>query len=490
MILKSVKKVETNVHELEVSISPEDFEAAIVKVFNKQKKRIAVPGFRKGKATRNMIERFYGENVFYEDALEEIYPKTVSDAIEEAKLETVDAPHDVEIKEIGKNGVELTFKVTVKPEVELGDYKGIEAVKLDVSVSDADVDAEIERLRERNSRIITVEDRAAQNGDIVVIDFDGYVDGVAFDGGKAENHSLTLGSGQFIPGFEEQVCGHNVNDEFDVNVTFPEDYGAAELAGKAAVFKIKLHEIKIKELPEVDDDFAKDVGEDYETVDDLKAGVKKELEEAKQANADRDFESKVLEKLADLVKAEIPEVMFKNRAEDNLNNFAQRIGQQGIDVDTYLHYMGVTRERLESDMYDQAKVQVKIQLALDKIIELEKIEATDEDIEAEYKKLADTYNMDVDKVKKLVDAKALSADVIHEKAAKFVVDNAKPLDKEPEAPAKKPAAKKTAAKKAGEAGDGEEKKPAAKKAAAKKPAAKKAASKKETAAEAGEESAE
>ncbi len=470
MSLKSVKDAEINVKELEISISAEDFEAAIAKTFNKQKSKINIPGFRKGKATRKMIENLYGAKVFYEDALEEIYPDTVNAAIEEAGLEPIDAPYDVDIKEIGANGVEITLKVTVKPVIELGDYKSIEAVKPDSEVTAEEVDAEVNRLLERNSRTITVEDRPAQNGDIALIDFDGYVDGVAFEGGKAENHSLTLGSGQFIPGFEEQVCGHSVNDEFDVNVTFPEDYGAAELAGKEAVFKIKLHEIKVKELPELDDDFAKDIGEDYETVADLKAGVEKDLLEGKQANADRAFESSVLEKLADLVNAEIPEVMFSKKAEENLNNFTQRISQQGIDLDTYLQYMGMERSAVEADMYKQAKMQVKVQLALDKIIADENLTASDEEIEAEYTKLAETYKMDANTIKQFVNTAAMSSDIVRQKAADLVKNSAKAIKEEKKEEEKKPAAKKAPAKKKADGEEAPAKKPAAKKAPAKKKA--------------------
>jgi trigger factor len=308
-MLKSTNKTGTNAYELEVSISAEVFEDAIVKAYNKQKKNISVPGFRKGKATRHMIESLYGKGVFYEDALETVYPDAVESALKESELKVVD--YNVEVKEMGQNGVELLVKVTVKPEdIEVGEYKGLEAVKAESVVTDEEVDAEINRLLDRNSRIITVEDRAAQNGDIAVIDFEGFVDGKAFEGGKGENHSLTLGSGQFIPGFEDQIIGHNVNDEFEVNVTFPEDY-APELAAKEAVFKVKIHEIKFKELPELDDDFAKDVGEDYETVDDLKNGIKQDMLRHKEEHAQTDFEEELLKKIADNLKAEIPQVMIE-----------------------------------------------------------------------------------------------------------------------------------------------------------------------------------
>ena len=268
MSLKSSNKVETNVYELEIEIGAEEFKAAVLKVFNKKKNTILVPGFRKGKAPLSLIERTYGKNVFYEDAVEMLFPEVMAEAYQEGGIKAVDNPYDFDMKEIGEDGVSFTVKVVVKPEVTIAIYKGLMAEKSDTQVTQSEIEAEINRMRERNSRTIAVEDRPAENGDITVIDFEGFVDGVAFDGGKGDNYSLTLGSGSFIPGFEEQIIGHNLNDEFDVNVTFPEEY-APELAGKAAVFKVKLHEIKVKELPEADDDFAKDVGE-YETAEEMK----------------------------------------------------------------------------------------------------------------------------------------------------------------------------------------------------------------------------
>jgi trigger factor len=444
-MLKSTNKTGTNAYELEVSISAEVFEDAIVKAYNKQKKNISVPGFRKGKATRHMIESLYGKGVFYEDALETVYPDAVESALKESELKVVD--YNVEVKEMGQNGVELLVKVTVKPEdIEVGEYKGLEAVKAESVVTDEEVDAEINRLLDRNSRIITVEDRAAQNGDIAVIDFEGFVDGKAFEGGKGENHSLTLGSGQFIPGFEDQIIGHNVNDEFEVNVTFPEDY-APELAAKEAVFKVKIHEIKFKELPELDDDFAKE-----------------DMLRHKEEHAQTDFEEELLKKIADNLKAEIPQVMIEKRAEDNKNSFSQRIGQQGIDLDTYLMYLGMDRKKFDEDMLEQAKTQVKIQLALEKIAELEGLTASEEEIEEDIKKMAENYGIDVDTIKKIVSEESVAADIKSRKAVEVIAANAKALkpeekkagdsdEKKPDEESAEPAPKKSRVKKKAESAE-------------------------------------
>ena len=442
MSLKSSNKTDTNVYTLEIEIGAEPFKAAVLKAYNKAKSKIALPGFRKGKAPLAMIERFYGKDVFYEDALEIAFPEAVSDAYKEAGIEPVDSPKDVNVKSIGEDGVLFEMKVTVKPEdIKVKAYKGLEAEKAEAAVTPEEVDARIEAMRERNARTITVEDRAAAKGDIAVIDFEGFVDGKAFEGGKGSNYELELGSGQFIPGFEDQVIGHNAGESFDVNVKFPEEY-TPELAGKDATFKVTLHEIKVKELPELDDEFAKDL--DYDNVDELKKGV----------------------------EAEIPEVMFDTQKEENINNFAQRLAQQGIDVDTYLSYMGTDKKAFESSMREQAVSQVKLGLALDKIAEDEKIEVSAEDIEEEFKKLAEMYGMEVEKIKSLIAEDLLKADLLKEKVVKFVVDNAKALKPGKKAAAKKAPAKKAAAKKTDDA-EAAEKKPAAKKAPAKKAAAKK-----------------
>ena len=429
MSLKSSNKTDTNVYTLEIEIGAEPFKAAVLKAYNKAKNKIALPGFRKGKAPLAMIERFYGKDVFYEDALEIAFTEAVSDAYKEAGIEPVDSPKDVNVKSIGEDGVLFEMKVTVKPEdIKVKAYKGLEAEKAEAAVTPEEVDARIEAMRERNARTITVEDRVAAKGDIAVIDFEGVVDGKAFEGGKGSNYELELGSGQFIPGFEDQVIGHNAGESFDVNVKFPEEYQAEELAGKDATFKIKLHEVQYKELP--------------------------------------------MEELVANVEAEIPEVMFDTQKEENINNFAQRLAQQGIDVDTYLSYMGTDKEAFESSMREQAVSQVKLGLALDKIAEDEKIEVSAEDIEEEFKKLAEMYGMEVEKIKSLIAEDLLKADLLKEKVVKFVVDNAKALKPGKKAAAKKAPAKKAAAKKTDDA-EAAEKKPAAKKAPAKKAAAKK-----------------
>jgi len=453
MSLKSSVKVEPNVFELEIAIEAEEFKAAVLKVFNKKKNSILVPGFRKGKAPLSLIERTYGKSVFYDDAVEMLFPTVMAQAYQEGDIKAVDNPYDFDMKEIGEDGVLFTVKVVVKPEVMLAIYKGLQGEKGDTQVSPSEIEAEINKLRERNSRTIVVEDRAAQNGDITVIDFEGFVDSVAFDGGKGENYTLTLGSGSFIPGFEDQIIGHNLNDEFEVNVTFPDEY-APELAGKAAVFKVKLHEIKVKELPAADDEFAKDVGE-YETAEEMKKGIEEEIRTRKQEAAEKAFEEQILDALANHTMADIPEVMFTKRAKENTENFTQRLAQQGADLDTYLMYVGTDRETFDAQMIEDAKKQVALKLALEKIGELEGLTADEEDFAAEYQKLADMYGMEVDKIKGIIPEETMRDDIISEKAVKFVIahavvipsfspdgaDGAEPVKK----PAKKPAAKKKAA---------------------------------------------
>ena len=441
-MLKSANKTETNIYTLEVSVSGEDFNKAILQAYNKQKNKIQLPGFRKGKAPLKMIEKFYGEGVFYEDALDIVYPGVVGDAIKEAGIEPVAAPHDLDVTKIGKDGVEMTMKVTVKPEISIDNYKGIEADKGDASVCADDVKKELASMQERNARVVTVDDRKAKKNDIAVIDFEGFVDGVAFDGGKGENYELTLGSGQFIPGFEEQIIGHKTGDEFDVNVTFPTEY-TPELAGKEAVFKVVLHEIKMKELPTLDDDFAKDVDDEVDTLAELKKKIKAELSDKKKEDVEKDFESAVLEKVVDLVEGEIPEYMYDNKLEDDVKDYENRLAQQGIPLDTYLQYMGMDRDKFKESMRDNAVKQVKLQLAVEKIAELEKIEATDEEAEDKLMELADMYQLDVELVKKWVNIEDVKKDVVGKKTVDFLVANAKAIVAEkPKKTTKKAAAKK------------------------------------------------
>ncbi len=463
-MLKTSNKVETNVYELEIAISGEAFEAAIQKAYLKQRKNIAINGFRKGKAPRTFIERVYGEGVFYEDALEILYPDAVAEAIEEAGLDVIDTPFDLDVPEIGKDGVTLKLKVTVKPEVKLGKYKGVKATKPAVKVSADEVKAELAKMQEQNSRMVSVDNRAVKNGDTTVIDFEGFVDGVAFEGGKAEMYELVIGSGSFIPGFEDQIIGHKIGEEFDVNVTFPAEY-QENLASKDAVFKIKLHEIKVKELPKLDDEFVKDVSE-FDTLDELKKSVKKQLEDAKKAEADNKVAADLLETVANGIKAEIPACMIEKAIDDIVNDFNYRLQMQGLNLETYLMYTGMEMDKFREGYKENAEAQVKLQLALEEIVKAEKIEATEDDIAAEYKKLAEMYNMDVDAVKKAITADALKADITSRKAVDFVKDNAVITEE-------KAAAKKTAEKK-----ETAEKKPAAKKTTAKKDTAEKAPAKK------------
>lgn len=440
MSLKSSKNVETNVWELEISISGEKFEEAIQKAYLKARKDIAVHGFRKGKAPRTFIEKMYGEGVFYEDALEILYPEAVEEAVKEANLDIVAAPYDLDVPEMGKDGVVLKLKVTVKPEVELGEYKGLKAEKKSVRVTADEVKAELNRMLEQNARLVTVEDRAAQKDDITVIDFEGFVDGVAFEGGKGESYELTLGSGQFIPGFEDQIIGHKTGEEFDINVTFPQEY-QEPLAGKDAVFKIKLHEIKVKELPELDDEFVKDIS-DKDTVDDLKKDIKSHISESKKAAAEEEATNALLEMVANGIKAEIPAAMIEKKIDDNLNEFAYRLQAQGLKFEDYLKYTGMELETLRDNYRDQAEHQVKLDLAIEKIIEVENIEVSDDELEEELKKIAEAYGMELEEVKKVIPAETMKPELAARKAVKLIVDSAEYV-----APAKKTAAKKTAAKK-------------------------------------------
>lgn len=448
MSLKSSNKVEENVWELEVAVDGETFEAAVNKAYLQQRKKINVPGFRKGKAPRAFIEKIYGERVFYEDALEIIYPEAVTEAIEESKLEVIDTPFDLDIPEMGKDGVVMKLKVTVKPEVKLGEYKGVKVEKKSTKVTAEEVKNQINATLEQNARIVTVEKkRAAKKDDIAVIDFEGFVDEVAFEGGKGENYELTLGSGQFIPGFEDQVIGHKAGDEFDVNVKFPEEY-TPELAGKDAVFKCKLHEIKVKEMPALDDDFVKDVSE-FDTVDEYKKNVKSELETKKKNEAEAQANNAVLEKIADEVEVVVPDCLIEKKIDQDVDDFAYRLQMQGLDIKTYFKYTGMDEKAFRDGYRDQAEKQVKLDLALEEIIKVENIEVTEADIDEEYKKYSEAYNMDVEQIKKAVPADNIKPEILQRKAIDFVIENAVFTEEKAakKTAAKKPAAKKTAAKK-------------------------------------------
>lgn len=423
MSLKSANCVETNKHELVVEVDGKTFTDAVNSVYRKEVKKISIPGFRKGKAPKAIIEKMYGEGVFYDDAIENIYPTALADAVEEAKLDVV-AVDNVSVEEVGKDG--LTFKavVVVKPEVEISDYEGIQVTPKSTEVTEELVNEEIDKQRDKNSRLVTVEDRPAQDGDITVIDFEGFVDGEPFEGGKAENFNLTLGSGQFIPGFEEQIVGKNTGDEFTIKVTFPEEYQVDELAGKESEFKIKLHEIKAKELPELDNDFVMDVS-DKETVEEYKAQVADELAEKLQKESDSDVENQLIAKLCELLKGEIPEAMYDNKVNDMMREFDMRLRSQGLDMNTYLQYMGMDAEAVKNSYKPEAEKRVKLRLALEKIAQQQGFtDVSDEDLEAEYSRLADTYKMDIDKVKAAIPADELKKDIAVEKAMDFVKESA------------------------------------------------------------------
>ncbi len=424
MSVKSNKEIETNKYELEIEISPESFEAAIEKAYQSKKKSISVPGFRKGKATRKIIEKEYGEGVFYEDAVNALVPGEVDTAVAEAGFELVTRP-DVEVVSIDREkGLEIKVTCITKPEVKIEKYKGLETTKNVKAVTEEDIDKDIDNLRQKGMRIIDIDDRPCQNGDDVVIDFEGYQDGVPFEGGKAEKFTLSLGSGQFIPGFEEQVCGHSIGDEFDINVTFPEEYGAENLAGKDAVFKIRLHEIKAKELPTLDDDFVKDTTE-FDTVEQLREDVKRRLEEAEEKKADSEVESALFDQIIDSVEGEIPEVMYENRVEEMIQDMTQRLAPQGISLDMYLQYTGSDMDTLRKTYREQAEKQVKLRLALEQIAKEESIEVSDEETEQEFSKMADNYKMDVEQVKSYVTDDALKKDLAVAKAAELVKNSAK-----------------------------------------------------------------
>lgn len=422
MALKSSNKVETNVYELEITVDAETFTEACKKAYMKQRKSIQIPGFRKGKATQGMIEKVYGEGAFYEEALELVYPEAVGAAFDEAGLKVIDQPTDVDFPVMNKqDGVVIKMKVTTYPEVKLGEYKSLKGKMLDTEATDEDVENELKSMQDRNSRLVTVEDRESQMGDTCDIDFEGFVDGVAFEGGKGENYPLELGSNSFIPGFEEQVAGHKTGEEFDVNVTFPEQYEPS-LAGKDAVFKCKINEIKTKELPELDDEFAKDVSE-FDTLDELKADLKKQISERKEANAKTDYENQLIEQVVENMEVEIPECMNKQKCDEMIQDYSYRLQMQGLDLNTYLQYLGQTMEQFREQFMDGAKQQVKVKLALDAIVKAENIEATEEEIAEEITKLAEQYNMEADKIKAAVPEEQLTDDIVTRKAVDFVVDN-------------------------------------------------------------------
>ncbi len=422
-----VEKLEKNMAKLTIEASAEDLEKAIEKAYQKQKKQISIPGFRKGKVPRQMVEKMYGKAVFYEDAANELIPDAYEKALEECEEDIVSSPK-IEVTQIeaGKPFV-FTATVALKPEVKLGKYKGVKVDKIDVEVTDADVDAEIDKEREKNARNITVEDRAVKDGDITTLDFEGFVDGVAFDGGKGENYPLTIGSGAFIPGFEEQLVGAEIGKEVEVKVTFPEDYQAENLKGKDAVFKCTVKEIKEKQLPELDDEFAGEVSE-FDTLAEYKEDVKKTLTEKKQKDAKNAKENAAVDAAVAVCEMEIPEAMLETQQKQMLDEFAQRISMQGLTMEQYFQFTGSSYQQMFEQVKPQAEERIKARLVLEAIAKAEKLEATEEEYEKELQNMADIYQMELDKVKELLgdrEKKNIMQDLAVRKAAEFVADNAK-----------------------------------------------------------------
>ena len=423
MALKEfTKKDAANSYELVVTVDGETFEKAINKVYKKQVKSINIPGFRKGKAPRHIIEKMYGTEVFYDDAMQDCYPDALYEAAKEQNLEIV-AVEKLEAVEAGKEGFTFKTDIIVKPTLEVEGYKGFEIEKKSTEVTEELIDEEIDKVRDRNSRMVTVEGRAAQNGDTAVIDFEGFVDGVAFEGGKAEKYSLSLGSGNFIPGFEEQVVGHEVGEEFSINVNFPEDYQAEELKGKEAEFKIKLHELKEKELPEVDDEFVKDVSE-KETVAEYREELRETIAARLKDEAEKDVDNQISEKLIELAQGDIPEQMYDNQANDMVRDFEMRLRSQGMDPKMYMQYMGMDMAALKNMYMDEAEKRVKLRLVLEAIAKQENLEVTEADLEDEYSKMAEAYKVEVEQAKASVPADSLSEDIKVQKALDLVKNSA------------------------------------------------------------------
>lgn len=455
MTVKSCEKLEKSRIALTIEASAEEFEAAVNKAYLKMRGKINVPGFRVGKAPRKIIEKMYGEEVFYEEAVNIILPDAYEDAVKEQKLDVVGYP-EVELESCTKDGVVFKCTVAVYPEVKLGQYKGLEAPKAEVKVAAADVNARLKEMADRNSRLVSVE-RAVKKGDTADIDFEGFDNGVAFDGGKGENFDLEIGSGSFVPGFEEQLIGMKAGEEKDIDITFPENY-APELAGKPVVFHVKVNEVKVKEVPAVDDEFAKDVSE-FDTLKELKADIKKKMTAERTEAAQRAFEDVLMAKVAEGVEAEIPHEMVELQAERMMEQFKQQLAAQGIPFDQYLKMTGTTEADFRKQADGPAAEQVKMDLAVEAIIKAEGLEATDEDVENELKNVAEKYGMDLETVKKYLRPEDVKEQVIREKAVKVVADSAvavAPAEEKAELeaegeivekkPAKKPAAKKTAKK--------------------------------------------
>lgn len=450
MEVKSIEKKEKNSADITVSVTPEEFEAALVKVFNKNKKSIQIPGFRKGKAPRKIVEAMYGESVFYEDAINEVAPEAYFFSVKEKELKVVADPSIEDAKVEDDKSLTLKFNAVLYPEVELGQYKGLEAVRKEVKVDPAEIDMEVDQLRNRNATIQTAE-RPAKFGDTVVLDYEGFIDGVPFEGGKDTNHSLEIGSNTFIPGFEVQLIGTSAGEDTEVNVTFPEDYHAEELKGKPAVFKCHIHEVKEKLLPEADDEFAKDVSE-FDTLADFRKNIEDKLRKQKEDKTRDDFLDLLLAQVVDNMKVDLNDAMVDQRARQMVEDIGQRIQQQGISLDTYLGWMGTNLADFTKSQRANAEKTIRQELALTKIAELENITVTEEDRESELQKFADQYGMEVDTIKTFMDTERMDESILYKKAADLIIENATALP-EPEPEKVEPAE----AEKAAEAEEAENK---------------------------------
>ncbi len=417
------EKVAENTVEIEFKVPAEEFEAALSRVFRKASKEITVPGFRKGKAPRNMVEKLYGEEIFFNDAIDELLPMAYEEAVKAADVVVVAQP-EIEVVSCTKaDGFTVKAVLTVYPEVTLGEYKGLKAEKKVIPVTDEVVEADLLNMQDRNARLVSVSDRAAQLDDTANIDFEGFCDGVAFEGGKGEGFDLLLGSGQFIPGFEEQIVGHEIGEEFDVNVTFPEEYHAEELSGKPAVFKTKINELKVKELPELDDEFAKDVSE-FDTLEELKADIKAMREKEADSAAEMDVENKLVQQVVEGMQANIPEGMIEVRIDETVRDFDNRLQQQGLNLETYLQYTQMTLESFRKTFREQAEEQVKIRLALEAVVKAEGITASDEEYEEELLKAATAYNYPITELRKMIPVEEVKHDLAVQKAIDFIKSNA------------------------------------------------------------------
>ena len=425
--MNQILKQENNTVTLKITVGSEAFENACKQAYNKNKGQFNIPGFRKGKATRAVIEKMYGEGVFFEDAIDIVFPEAYRNAVEELKLEVIDRP-SLDIEEIGKGkDLVMVINVQVKPEVKLGEYKGLEVKQVSAEVTEEDVEAEIKKMQEQNARMVTVEDRPVSDKDSILLNFCGSVDGVEFEGGKAENYSLVVGSNTFIPGFEEQLIGMNAGDSKDVVVTFPEDYHSEDLKGKEAVFAVEINEIKETQLPKIDDEFVKDTTE-FETLEELKNDIRTKAAESKKKSAEDAMKNEVVEKLAENIEVEIPEVMVKNEVDNMLKDFENNLRYQGMDLNTYYQYTGTSKEILEDQMKEDAEKRVRISLAVDAVSKSEGVEATEEDMEAEYKKMADIYKLEVEKIKEIFQNsqdEAIKSTIVARKTVDLLLENAK-----------------------------------------------------------------